>query len=495
MQIEMSNINKSFASVRVLENAAIKINEGEVHALMGENGAGKSTLMKILTGVYRADSGQILLDGQPVSFNHPREAEKAGIVFIHQENNTIPDLTVVENMFIGKELTKSFGRIDKKNMILQCERIFSRLGSNISVHSLISELSVGQQQLVEIAKALLVEAKVVIMDEPTAALSSKEADNLFRVIQQLKESCVSVVYISHRMEEIFKICDRVSVLRDGQFIGTKKVNDTDQQELVRMMIGREIGDQYPKRLNKIGEVKLSVESFSCSRLFKDISFEVRKGEVLGVYGLIGAGRTEIMHGIFGNLPSVQGRLFIDGQLVSVKNPRIAKQHKIGFITEDRKSEGLILDDTIARNISLNNIPDVTNYGFILNKNKEKKLVNSYIDKLNIRCRDAKQHCIELSGGNQQKIVFAKWIANRPEILILDEPTRGIDIGAKKEIYNLINKMASDGTATIFISSDMPEILGMSDRIMVVREGKVAGFIDSAEASQEKVMMLAAGGTV
>ncbi len=495
MQIEMKGIDKAFSTVKVLQNACLEIRDGEVHALMGENGAGKSTLMKILTGVYKRDAGVVKVDGQEVEFKHPREAEKAGIVFIYQENNAIPDLTVQENMFLGKEIKNALGYLNKAQMNKECEAILKRLGSSIKPSQVMSQLSVGQQQMVEIAKALMAEAKVIIMDEPTAALSASETEILFSVIRQLKQQGVSIVYISHRMEEIFLLCDRVTVLRDGEYIGTRPIAETDMQELVRMMIGREIGEQYPERKHQIGEIKFVVEQLTHPSYFQDINFDVRAGEVLGVYGLMGAGRTEIMHAIFGDMHGVTGTVKIDGKAIQIKNPKQAKNQGIGFITEDRKVEGLLLEDSIQRNISLNNIEQIVDHGFIINRHKEINLSESYVQDLRIRCSNRHQLCVELSGGNQQKVVFAKWIANHPKVLILDEPTRGVDVGAKKEIYQLINVLAEQGAGVIFVSSDMPEVLGMSDRIMVVREGKVSGFLQRAEADQEKIMTLAAGGEV
>lgn len=493
MRIRMENINKSFSGVQVLKDAALDLREGEVHALIGENGAGKSTLMKILTGVYTRDSGEVYVNDKPVNFSHPKVAEKAGIVFIYQENNAIKDLTVEANMFLGKEIKKKFGVVDKKEMQKRCRKVFERLGVKLDPRQVMSELSVGQQQMVEIAKALLVDAEVIIMDEPTAALSVSETEILFKVIKQLKSEGISIIYISHRLEEIFEICDRVTVLRDGEYIGTKDISETNMQELVRMMIGREIGEQYPERNAKIGDVKFEVQHLTKDGLFKDVTFQVHSGEVLGVYGLMGAGRTEVMKTIFGNYKKDAGKILIDGKEVEITSPRIAKKHGIGYITEDRKSEGLFVADTIKSNISINNIPRIVKNNFVIHKPAEEKLSNDSIKELNIRCNGKLQPCFELSGGNQQKVVFAKWIANNPDILLLDEPTRGVDVGAKKEIYLIINELAERGAAIIFVSSDMPEVLGMSDRIMVLREGTVQGFLDRDEADQEKIMTLAAGG--
>ena len=494
MNIEMRGINKSFGTNQVLKDAGFVLEDGEVHALMGENGAGKSTLMKILTGVYTKDAGTILVDGQEVNYKNPQEAEKAGIVFIYQELNVLFDLTVEENLFMGKEITKKFGICDKKAMRAKAQEVMDRMGVQIPVDAVMSDLSVGQQQMVEICKALMVDAKVLIMDEPTAALTQSETKVLFEVINSLRAKGVSIVYISHRMEEIFELCDRITILRDGSYIGTRYIRDINMDDIVQMMIGREIGERYPKREVAIGPEVIRVEGLTHEKLFRDVSFSVRAGEVLGVSGLMGAGRTEIMHAIFGNLPTVSGKIFIDGQEISIKNPRQAIAAGIGFITEDRKTEGLLLEKSIAENIELANLGKVSDKS-ILSKSKGAGLVKRGIEEFRIRCFGPDHECGNLSGGNQQKVVLAKWIYTDPKILILDEPTRGVDIGAKKEIYSVINDMAAKGVAVIMVSSELPEVLGMSDRIMVVHEGHVTGIIDGATADQAKVMTLATGGSL
>ena len=422
MKIEMKGINKSFGQNQVLRDAGFVLDDGEVHALMGENGAGKSTLMKILTGVYTRDGGTVIVDGKEVTYKNPQEAEKAGIVFIQQELNVLFDLTVEENLFLGKEIKKGFGICDRKAM-------------------------------------------------------------RFEVMQSLRKKGVSIVYISHRMEEIFELCDRISVLRDGTYIGTKKIPETNMNEIVKMMIGREIGERYPKRDCAIGSEVFRVE-------------ELKAGEVLGVSGLMGAGRTEIMQAIFGNLSYDRGSIFIGGKQAVIKNPLQAIEHGIGFITEDRKTEGLLLEESIEKNVSLTNLGRISGKGRVeISREKEKGLVTKAIEELHIRCFGPGHECVNLSGGNQQKVVFAKWIYTEPRILILDEPTRGVDIGAKKEIYSIINQLAEKGVAIIMVSSELPEVLGMSDRIMVVREGMVRGIINQGEADQEKIMTLATGGTI
>ena len=494
MQIEMRGIDKSFGGNAVLKNAGFLLEDGEIHALMGENGAGKSTLMKILTGVYTKDAGTVIVDGQEVCYKNPQEAEKAGIVFIHQELNVLFDLTVEENMFLGKEIHNRFGVCDKKAMRTQVKQILDKLGVNIAPGEVMSNLSVGQQQMIEIAKALMVDAKVIIMDEPTAALTQSETEVLFKVVKSLREKGVSIVYISHRMEEIFELCDRITILRDGSYIATKAIKDTDMNDVVKMMIGREIGERYPQRDCKIGDVMLDVQNLACPGVFEKVSFQVRAGEVLGVSGLMGAGRTEIMQAIFGNMPHVTGKIIIDGREVQNKSPQQAMKNGIGFITEDRKVEGLMLEESIMKNISMANLGRISRHG-VLDKKAEQNLVKRGIEELHIKCFGPQHECDNLSGGNQQKVVFAKWIYTEPKVLILDEPTRGVDIGAKKEIYNIINDLAAKGVAIIMVSSELPEVLGMSDRIMVVREGMVRGVLDKKEADQENIMILATGGNI
>ena len=492
MQIEMRGINKAFGGNPVLRDAGFVLADGEIHALMGENGAGKSTLMKILTGVYTRDAGTVIVDGQEVVYKNPQEAEKAGIVFIHQELNVLFDLTVEENMVLGKEIHNRFGVCDKRAMRAEVRRILDVLGVKIDPGQKMDALSIGQQQMIEIAKALMVDAKVIIMDEPTAALTASETEVLFEVVKSLRKKGVSIVYISHRMEEIFELCDRITILRDGQYIGTRNIAETNMAEVVKMMIGREIGERYPERNVKLGDVVFEVKNLNCPGVFSDVNFSVRAGEVLGVAGLMGAGRTEIMQSIFGNMPHVTGQIFMDGKEIHNKNPWDAMANGIGFITEDRKVEGLMLEESIMKNISVANLNKISSGG-VLNAKAERDMVRKGIQDLSIRCTGPLHVCNNLSGGNQQKVVFAKWIFTDPRVLILDEPTRGVDIGAKKEIYSIINDLAAKGVAIIMVSSELPEVLGMSDRVMVVHEGHIGGFIDKEKANQENIMILATGG--
>ena len=493
MHLEMKGIDKQFGGNYVLKDAGFELADSEIHALMGENGAGKSTLMKILTGVYTRDAGTVFVNGKEVSYKNPQEAEADGIVFIYQELNVLRDLTVEENMFLGKEIHGMFGVCNRKEMRAKVREILGTLGVSIRPEQKMEELSVGQQQMVEIAKALMVDAKAIIMDEPTAALTNSETEILFDVVRKLKSQGVSIIYISHRMEEIFELCDRITVLRDGKYIDTKKISETDMADVIRMMIGREIGERFPEREHEVGDVVFEVKGLNCEGVFKDINFDVKAGEVLGVAGLMGAGRTEIMQAIFGNMAHVTGQILINGEAARIKTPIDAMAHGIGFITEDRKTEGLMLDDSIRKNISIANLNKVSRKG-VMSKESEKSLIQKAIEDLMIKCTSSEHVCNNLSGGNQQKVVFSKWISTDPKILILDEPTRGVDIGAKKEIYGIINRLAAEGVAIIMVSSELPEVLGMSDRIMVIHEGRITGIIENDNTTQEDVMILATGGS-
>lgn len=491
--VEMKGIYKSFNNVKVLENVDFEIRSGEIHALMGENGAGKSTLIKILTGIYQKDDGEIFYKGNMVNFKNPKEAEEAGIAVIHQELNIISYLTVTENLFLGKELTiGKTGILRNKQMNIKAKEYLKSLGIEIDINKPAGELSIGMQQMIEITKALFVNAEVIIMDEPTAALTDKEIRVLFEVINNLKSKGVGIIYISHRMEEIFEICDRITVLRDGQYISTNDVKDVDFDKIVKMMVGRQIGERYPRVFKPIKtEERLRVESLTRSNVFKDISFNVYKGEILGIVGLMGAGRTEIVESIFG-LNKEHGKVYIDGIEVSIKNPHDAISAGIGFIPEDRKDKGLILDLSVGENLSLPNLASISKKG-IISKRKQNDFESSMINKLKIKTSGSSQLVKSLSGGNQQKIVIGKMLGISPKVLILDEPTRGVDIGAKKEIYNIMNALTEQGVSIIMVSSELPEVLGMSDRILVVHEGKIASILNHEEATQEKIMYAAAGG--
>lgn len=491
--IEMKGISKSFTGNRVLDQVDFQLLSGEIHALMGENGAGKSTLIKILTGIYERDAGKVFIKGKEVHFKNPKEAEQSGIAVIHQELNIIPYLTVYENMFLGKELTVGrFGITKDKEMKRQTKEYLNRLGIEIDPNTEAGNLSVGQQQMIEIARAVAANTEVLIMDEPTAALTDREIEALFKVISSLKEQGVGIVYISHRMEEIFQICDRISVLRDGQFIDSKEVAKTNFDEIVRLMVGRQLGERFPERDTKIGQERFKVENLTSKGCFENISFSVHQGEIVGVAGLMGAGRSEIMQAIFGYRSLHGGKVFIDGKEVTIKSPYEAIKAGIAFVTEDRKSEGLILDLSVRENLSITTLDKISKNRVISTKT-EMSLVDEMIEKLHVKTSGREISVKSLSGGNQQKIVIGKWLGINPKILILDEPTRGVDVGAKKEIYQLMNDLTKQGVSIIMVSSELPEILGMSDRVLVIHEGKLAAVLNKSEATQENIMQSATGG--
>lgn len=495
MEIQMSNIEKSFGKNKVLRDVDLVIKPGVIHALMGENGAGKSTLMNILTGLHKLDSGKVLIDGQEKYFFDPHEAEQFGISFIHQEMNNWAEMTVLENMFLNREIKTSLGFLDTRKMRKIATQYFEELAISIDLNQPINYLSVGEQQMVEIAKSLMTDCQVLIMDEPTAALSDKEIRNLFEIIRSLREKNVAIVYISHRMEEIFELCDEITVMRDGLSIDTVLIEDTSMNEVVRKMVGREITDYYPEKTAAIGKKVFEVKELtSAEGTFEEVNFDVSSGEVIGFSGLMGSGRTEIMRGIFGLDKLKSGKILLEGQEVTLQSPHQAIAKGIGFVTEDRKTEGLVLDFTIRDNIALPSIDGFKKNGLI-----DGKAVNDFVDllvkRLHVKVQSSEDIAGELSGGNQQKVVLAKWIGAGLKVLILDEPTRGVDIGAKREIYQLINELADRGVAIIVVSSDLPEVLGISDRVIVVHEGRIKGQLNREDANQEKVMTLATGGSL
>jgi ribose transport system ATP-binding protein len=492
MHIQMNNIYKAFGTNQVLSGVDFELQEGEVHALMGENGAGKSTIMNILTGLHKRDSGTIQIDGQEKYFDSPKDAEKHGVAFIHQELNVWPEMTVLENLFIGKELRSKFGLLKTKEMKALAKKQFEKLAVNIPLDRNAGLCSVGQQQMIEIAKALMTNAKVIIMDEPTAALTEREIEKLFEVINALRKEGVSIVYISHRMEEIFAICNRITVMRDGKTVDTKVISETNFDDVVRKMVGRELTDRFPERNPSVGKTMLEVKNATRNGVFENVSFSVKSGEVVGVSGLMGAGRTEIMRALFGLDKLDSGEIWLDGKKAAIKNPYEAVKYGIGFITEDRKTEGLVLDFSIRDNMALPNLKSFSKKGFIDDKT-ENEFVDLLIKRLQIKTQSGETNAKDLSGGNQQKVVIAKWIGIGPKVLILDEPTRGVDVGAKREIYQLMNELTDRGVAIIMVSSELPEVIGMSDRILVVHEGKISGELAKSEATQEKIMTFATGG--
>ena len=491
--IEMSGISKAFSGNVVLNDVSFEVKPGEIHALMGENGAGKSTMMKILTGIHQRDAGVIKVNGQEVNCKSPQDAEDLGIAVIHQELNILPDLSVTENLFLGKEKTYPlFGILKKKEMHEEAKALLAKLGLDLDPRTRAGDLSVGKQQIIEIAKAIASDAKYIVMDEPTAALTDREIETLFVTVNELKAKGISFVYISHRMEEIFAICDRITILRDGTYVGVRVIKETSFDEIVSMMVGRELGERFPERNATIGEVKLEVKNISAKNAFEQVSFQLRKGEILGVAGLMGAGRTEVAQAIFGYRKLSTGEVFIDNKKVAISSPIEAMKHKIGFVTEDRKTQGLVLEFSIKENIMLANLEKGSKTGVIVPK-LENDMVADYIEQLRIRCASADIAAKSLSGGNQQKVVIAKWLGTNPEILILDEPTRGVDIGAKKEIYQIMNNLAEAGVSILMISSELPEVIGMSDRVLVMREGQVTGMVAKQQMTQENIMHYATGG--
>lgn len=488
----MIGICKSFGANKVLGGVNLHVRPGEVHALMGENGAGKSTLMNILTGIHRADVGTIMVDGKEVTFKNNKDAEEHGIAFIHQELNIWPNLSVLENLFLMNQPKTRFGTIDFKKMREMAEAKCQEIGIDLPLDEIAGECSVGQQQMTEITRSLMLDAKTVIMDEPTAALTERETDRLFEVMKKLKNKGVSIIYISHRMEEVFANCDTITVMRDGQTISSRPTEETNMDQIVGDMVGRVMSEYYPARTNVPGDEIFRVEGFTQPGVFRDISFNLRKGEILGVAGLMGAGRTEIMRAIFGVDPHESGKLYFEGKEIHIKNPRDAIRHGFGFITENRKTEGLILDFSIERNIALPSEERLAQ-SHVINDKKEFDFSSELSKRLGVKAQDINLPASTLSGGNQQKVVIAKWVGMHPKLLILDEPTRGIDIGAKKDIYDLMNELTAKGVSIIMVSSELPEVIGMSDRILVIHEGRAAGIVEHKDATQTRIMTLATGG--
>ena len=459
--LEMKNIVKTFPGVKALDHAYIDLYAGEVNAFLGENGAGKSTLMKVLTGVYQKDEGEIIYNGKSVNFKNPKEAQENGISIIYQEFNLLPHLSVADNIFITREFQGMKGIVNENKQNEEAQKILNQLGLKISPEEKVMNLSVAEQQMVEIAKALSTNAKILIMDEPTAALTDREIEKLFEVIENLKKNGVGIIYISHRMEELKIIADRATVMRDGKYIDTLNYKDTTNDDLIKLMVGRDITDQYPARNVEIGEALLEVEDLSYKKHVKAINFSVKKGEILGVAGLMGSGRTEMAKVIFGAYEKSGGKVFLEGKEVHIKSPKEAIKLGIAYLTEDRKKDGLFL--------------------------------NLSIEDMKIKTPSKEQFTKNLSGGNQQKVILARWLCQNKKIVIFDEPTRGIDVGAKREVYNLMNELVETGAGIIMISSELPEILGMSDRVMIMHEGKIGNIIDIKDATEERILYFATGG--
>ncbi|PTV98498.1 ribose transport system ATP-binding protein [Halanaerobium saccharolyticum] len=489
--LEMKNITKTFPGVKALDRVNFSLEKGEVHALLGENGAGKSTLMKVLNGIHERDEGEIFVKGEPVKFQNTKEAQNAGLAIIHQELELIPYLNVAENIFLGRE-ERNGVFINYKKLYQKTEEVLDLLGVDIDPKAKIKDLNIGSQQMVEIAKAVSQNADILVMDEPTSSLTNQEIEILFELIERLKEQEIAIVYISHRLEEVFEICDRVTVLRDGQFVGEVKTSETDEDELIKMMVGRTIEDRFPKMKFNPGEEILRIENLSVPEEIENASFSLKKGEILGIAGLMGSGRTELAKAIFGVFKEKTGQIFYRGDQLKINSPADAIDNGIYYLSEDRKEEGLILGLSVADNISISVLKTILNANTFIDAAAEKDLAEKYIKDLNIKTPSEKQLVKNLSGGNQQKVVISKLLSTKPEVVIFDEPTRGIDVGAKREIYNLMQDLIDEGVAVILISSELPEVLNLSNRILVMHEKEIMGELDAAEADQEAIMKLATG---
>jgi ABC-type sugar transport system ATPase subunit len=497
--LKMEGISKTFPGVRALQSVELEVFAGECLALMGENGAGKSTLMKILSGVYAPDEGTISIDGQPVTLTNPHQAQRLGISIIYQEFNLFPNMTVEENVFVGRE-PSSNGFVRWSSLRQATTELLRQLGVDLDPSATVRDLSVAQQQMVEIAKALSYNARIVIMDEPTSALTDTEVSALFEIIRELKARGLGVIFISHRIEEVMTICDRITVLRDGQNAGELTQAEATPEKIVRLMVGRPLSDLFQKdEAASVGAPVLEVRGLSrtgtkrdaSAIVLNDVSFMVRAGEIVGLAGLVGSGRTELARAIFGADPFSSGEVLVEGKPVSIRSPQDAIRRGIGLVPEDRKQQALVLQLAVRENISLAKLGDLTNAGFV-RRSEERALSQRFIEALQIRTPGMEQKVINLSGGNQQKVVLAKWLALAPKILLVDEPTRGVDVGAKAEVHQLLNQLAQRGVAILMISSELPEIIGMSDRVLVMRQGTITGELSRAELTQERIMELATG---
>jgi ribose transport system ATP-binding protein len=490
--LRMVGVGKSFPGVRALDGIDLDLHSGEVLALLGENGAGKSTLIKILGGAHRPDSGSIEIGGSPVHISHPRHAQAAGVAIIYQEFNLVPAMTARENIFLGRERGR-MGLLSAAEERRQAKTLFERIGVEVDPEALCRNLTVAQQQVVEIAKALAQEARIIVMDEPTASLTPREVDKLLAIVRDLRAQGIGIIYISHRLDEVFALADRAMVLRDGGHVDTRPVSDLTRDAVIQLMVGRSLDQEYPKRKADIGEVRLHASGLRRGAAVRGVDLEMRRGEVLGLTGLVGAGRTETARLLFGADKREAGVIELDGKSLRIKTPRDAIAAGICMLTEDRKAEGLILSQSVQDNFGLPNLRAFGQWGFI-HRGREAGALMEHVESLRIKLADARQNANTLSGGNQQKVVLAKWLERNAEVLIFDEPTRGIDVGAKYEIYQLMNRLAARGKAILMISSELPEVLGMSDRILVMHEGRVTGEItEVANATQEDIMQMAVGG--
>ncbi|SHF25787.1 inositol transport system ATP-binding protein [Kaistia soli DSM 19436] len=500
--LKMTGIVKSFPGVKALDGVGLEVKRQEIHALLGENGAGKSTLLKILAGAQSPDQGEILFDGKPVTLANPHAAQRLGIVTIYQEFTLAPDMSIAENVFIGREPGRG-PFVSWSRMAAETEKLIRRIGLERNPMTLVRDLSVAEQQMVEIARALSMDSRVIIMDEPTSALSLAEVEKLFKIVRRLKDEGISIIFVTHRLEEVMEVCDRYTVLRDGRNAGAGSVSDITIDGIIRLMVGREVNALFAHReASEPGPVALEVKKLTRLRTaqdphateIRDVSLHVRRGEILGIAGLVGAGRTETARAIFGADPFDSGDVFVDGELVTIRTPRDAIAHGIGLVPEDRKLQALFLSQAIRTNVSVAALDRIGHFGIFVDEAKERGLVEEYRKLLNIRMAGPEQAVGNLSGGNQQKVVLARWLALRPKVLIVDEPTRGIDVGAKVEVHNLLFEMARSGIAVIAISSELPEVLSVADRIVTMREGRVTGEMLRADATQETLMAMMTLGT-
>ncbi|QNK42436.1 sugar ABC transporter ATP-binding protein [Caproicibacter fermentans] len=489
--LRMENIVKEFPGVLALDKAGITIHEGEIMGLMGENGAGKSTLMNVLGGIFPADSGEIYIEGQKVSINSVHDSQTLGIAFIHQELALEPYLTIAENIFLGREICNSIGMVSKERMAEAAKPFLKRVGLDVDPNEFVGSLSIGQQQMVEIAKSFSLNAKILILDEPTSSLSEKEVEVLFSTIQDLKNQGLGIVFITHKMAEVFQLCDAITIMRDGTYMGTRQSDSCTEAELISLMVGRDLGNYYVRTFNEPGPVVLEAKDICAGKKVQHCSFFVNSGEILGFYGLVGAGRSELMKAITGLDPMDSGEIYLNGKQVKKPDPIFMQHMGVALVPENRKTEGLLLNNTITFNISLPIIEQIIRHLHV-NTAKEREIVEESIQTLQIKTPSANVNCSTMSGGNQQKILLAKWLATKPKVLILDEPTRGIDVGAKAEIYTIINELAKAGLAIIMISSEMPEIMNMSDRVVIMKESRIAAIFERGEYSQELILKHAMG---
>lgn len=491
--LRMENIVKTFPGVRALNNAAITVHAGEVMGFMGENGAGKSTLMNVLGGVFPADSGDIYIEGKKADIRSVHDSQSLGVAFIHQELALEPYLTIAENIFLGREMKDSLGMISKTKMAEAARPFLERVGLDVDPMEFVGRLSLGQQQMVEIAKSFSLNAKLLILDEPTSSLSEKEVDILFRTVRDLKEQGMGIIFITHKMAEVFQLCDAVTIMRDGEFMGSLQSSECTESQLISLMVGRDLGNYYVRTFNKPGEVMLEAKNICAGKRAVNCDFSVRSGEILGFYGLVGSGRSELMKAVMGLDPMDSGEIYLNGEQVKKPNPMYMQNRGVALVPESRKTEGLLLKNTIGFNITLPILDRFINH-LRVDRAKEQEIVDNGMAALRVKAPSSQVNCSTLSGGNQQKVLLAKWLATDPKVLILDEPTRGIDVGAKAEIYTIINDLAKKGLAIILISSEMPEVMNMSDRMMIMNEGHITGEVNHDEYSQELILKYAMGVT-